>query len=404
VEVYNSNMSIEEKQSLDVTPQHADSPAILAELTRYQAPSFCFPQHDLLPEWPLTADPHVRAWQVYAERAAKEGALAVLRAVLPQLWFPIQSGISKSAHYQAATRRGERTTVADSVSGLEFEARDRIELQIHTSIAGPVPIVTLDRPDFVRLVQAVVHRNEPENIPTSMGACIVSGYNNWDRVAQLKAAWLANNPLTGFDGGWAEHFRRHVVPNKTLYQDRFILLTRGPYSGVSAEAMERDEDAWRDLSTTIRLEHECTHYFTRRILGSMRNNLLDELIADYRGIVAATGGFSAEWFLRFVGLEDFPRYRQGARLENYRGDPPLSDGAFDILCRMVRDAALSVERFHDRLGASAGTLDGQARAVMTLCRFSLAELASPDVDSRLSVTLKAMRWPADGGADALLTT
>jgi len=74
--------------------------------------------------------------------------------------------------------------------------------------------------------------------------------------------------------------------------------------------MGMDESTWHSLSLIIRLSHECTHYFTRRLFGSMRNNLLDELIADYQGIVAANGGrYRADWFLRFVGLESFPDYR-----------------------------------------------------------------------------------------------
>jgi hypothetical protein len=52
-------------------------------------------------------------------------------------------------------------------------------------------------------------------------------------------------------------------------------------------------------------------YFTRRVFGSMRNNMLDELIADYIGIIEAMGTYQADWFLRFVGLEDFPMVRGG---------------------------------------------------------------------------------------------
>ena len=35
------------------------------------------------------------------------------------------------------------------------------------------------------------------------------------------------------------------------------------------------------LSFVIRAEHECTHYVTHSLLGSMSNNVLDEIIADY---------------------------------------------------------------------------------------------------------------------------
>ena len=103
----------------------------------------------------------------------------------------------------------------------------------------------------------------------------------------------------------------------------------------------------------IRLEHECTHYFTRRLFGSAKNHLLDELIADYRGIVAAIGQFRADWFLRFMGLENYPNYRACGRLGYYRGDPPLSEQAFGLLQTLVQRAAENVERF-DRENADRG--------------------------------------------------
>jgi hypothetical protein len=159
-------------------------------------------------------------------------------------------------------------------------------------------------------------KNEPVTIPASMGASMVTGYNNWDRIAQLRAAWEAE--YKGVDAGadWSTHFRSSVVPDKAAYQDRFILLSRGPYSDVSASALGLNGEEWLDLSTTIRLEHECTHYLTKRALGCMRKNIFDELLADYAGIVAACGEFRSDWFLHFVGLEDEGQYRAGGRLEN----------------------------------------------------------------------------------------
>jgi hypothetical protein len=77
----------------------------------------------------------------------------------------------------------------------------------------------------------------------------------------------------------------------------------------------------------------------------MRNNLVDELIADYRGIMAATGTFHAQWFLTFMGLENFPIYREGGRLENYRGSPPLSDSAYQIVQKLIKTAAENLEKF-----------------------------------------------------------
>jgi len=177
-----------------------------------------------------------------------------------------------------------------------------------------------------------------------MGAVIIAGYNNWDRIHTYRKEWELNNTENVTEESWLAEFQR-LIPQKEFYQDKFIILSDGPYSAVPAESLGLAEEEWRRLSLIIRREHECTHYFTRRMFSSMRNNLLDELIADYMGIVSAIGFFRADWFLRFVGLENYPQYRAGARLENYRGDPPLSDGAFKILQALVKLAAENLEAF-----------------------------------------------------------
>jgi len=167
-----------------------------------------------------------------------------------------------------------------------------------------------------------------------------------------------------------------LIPQKALYQDRFIILSDGPYSGVAAVEMGLSESEWKAASLVIRREHECTHYTTRHVLHSMQNRLLDELIADYMGIIAVAGRFKADWFLRFLGLENFPQYRQGGRLENYRGDPPLSDGAFKLLQTLARQAALNVERFDAQYRKSHEIEPNNTRLLFALTRFTIEELAS----------------------------
>jgi hypothetical protein len=148
---------------------------------------------------------------------------------------------------------------------------------------------------------------------------------------------------------------------------------------------------WQRLSLAIRLEHECTHYFTRRLFKSMRNNLLDELIADYRGIVNAIGKYRADWFLRFLGLESFPNYREGGRLQNYRGQPPLSVGAFKILQALVKAAAENLERFDANQANELRTINGQALVLVALIYLTLEDLASPEVSVLLEKTLHELQ-------------
>ena len=218
---------------------------------------------------------------------------------------------------------------------------------------------------------------------------MVSGFNNWDRIRSLRQQWDARNSGNCSESSWASEFGR-LIPQKELYQDEFIILSNGPYSDVSARDMGLEEGEWQRLSLTIRLEHECTHYFTRRLFGSMRNNMLDELIADYRGIVAATGQYRADWFLRFLGLESFPNYREGGRLQNYRGQPPLSDGAFKILQALAIAAADNLERF-DAEYTSELTDTNIQPLMMGLTYLTLEELASLEAKFRIQQTLDKLQ-------------
>jgi hypothetical protein len=339
------------------------------ELLRYNENLFRVP--DPLPPFPLPDEPSVEAWEEYAREAATRGVFPVLRDALVQLRFPVAPGIAETEGYRAATRRG--VLPPDGTPGLALEAPERLRLFLHPTAAGRLPVLVAGaRADFVALVRALARKGEPEPVPDSMGALVVGGYVNWGRVARLRAAWEAGTVELGEMTEWS---LGAIRDRKELYQDRFVVLSDGPYSGVAASDMGMPDDEWRHLSLAIRLEHECAHYFTRRVLGSMRNALHDELIADYCGISAAAGRFRADWFLRFLGLEDGATYRAGGRLEVYRGTPPLSDGAFAVLQRLVRRAATQLEAADADLGPELRTTAGRARVVLALAGLTLEALA-----------------------------
>ena len=333
------------------------------ELLRYNTNHFEMPEPGVC-SYPLADEPFVETWVNYANRAPAGEVFSFLKDRLPQLNFPIREKISEDEEYKAATRRGQ---AFKDMAGLQLRGPEHLSLIIHATPAGRIPLlITSNRDDFVDLVRALTMRNEPAPVPKSMGACIVAGYNNWDRVATYRATWELTNP----GGDWPAEFQR-LIPRKELYQDRFILLSREYYSAVPPETAGLGEDEWREKSLVIRREHECTHYFTRRVFSSMRNHWLDELIADYSGIVAAAGRFRADWALHFADQ----------RLQNYRGDPPLSDGAFRILQTLARRAAESLEDFWRQ---HADTLHDPAvhpYVVTGLSLFTLEELADRDAST-----------------------
>lgn len=341
--------------------------------------------------FPLPDEPFAAAWDGYIAAAKEQGVYAVLRRRLLQLQFPVREGMSGSAGYQAAIRRLGTAEGIDEASGLMLERPEVLTLTMHQTPAGRIPILaTPHRADFVSLVQALTKKNEPAPVPSSMGAAMVTGYNNWDRIITYKKRWQEDRGADCLGLGWQEEFRR-LIPRKELYQDRFIILSDGPYSAVPAGDLGLDEEAWRKASFIIRREHECTHYYTLRLYSAMRNNMLDELIADYMGIVAAAGHYQAGWFLRFVGLEDYPRYRAGGRLENYRGRPPLSDGAFRVLQMLIKKAAENLEVFDRQHAAHVHGRAGQTAMLAALTRLTLEELAVEDAGFFLRRALNDIR-------------
>lgn len=350
------------------------SPAEAGELLLYNENVFDLGSLGTETRFPLPDEPFVAFWEEVEREARERGAYAVLRERLPQLGFPVRAGISETEGYRAATRRGVPVDSIPEATGLELERPEAVEVVLHTSPAGRIPlIIARGRAEFAALLRALTRKNEPEPVPDSQGALMVSGYNNWTRIRALGPEFQS------------------LRERKELYQDRFILLSDGPYSAVPAADLGLGEAEWRETSLVLRRDHECAHYLTRRLFGSMRNNLLDELIADYAGMVGATGRFRADWFLRFVGLEDHPRYREGGRLDLYRGKPPLSDGAFRVLQSLVKAAAGNLERFDD--ADSPGPRDAAESAIRiaALASLRLEDLAAGDAPERLSRSVATLR-------------
>jgi hypothetical protein len=336
--------------------------------------------------WPLPDEAHVAVWAEYAREAARVGVVEALTPRLVQLRFPVEAGISQTETYRAATRRG--ILPSSDGSGPALRQPDRLDLEIHATMAGRVPIlIASEREDFVTLVRVFSARNEPVPVPDAMGACIVTGLNNWDRVRRHRLAFEAGRDSPAGEAAWPEEFAR-MVPRPELYQDRFIILSRGPYSAVAASDMGLDESAWLERSLAIRRAHECAHYLTHRAFGRMRNNVLDELIADFAGLVEVVGRYDAAQALRFLGLEAYPRWREGGRLESYLGEPPLPPPATEVLRTLVFRAVRNVEAFS--LARPAEGRAEVARRALALAGLTLEELASEEMAERFTATLQAV--------------
>lgn len=281
----------------------------------------------------------------------------LLTEAFPQLRFLPAPGINLTPEWVQAVRRGEHTTNQAPPS---LQAPEALTLQLLTTPVGTLPVLIAGcREDFVKLVQLLAHRGEPAPVPPSMGACLLQGLNNWQRYRALRRWWEQ-----GQAGSvpWSQ-----VLQRKELYQDRLVLASPGPYSGV--QKSEEGVD-WEVQSLTIRLHHEAAHYLTLRVFGKLGHTVLEELVADWFGLQAAYGSYDFKLALQFLGLEAFPAIRPSGRLHNYRGTPPISDDAFHFLAAACFQAA----RFLRTLGSPQEK--DRASFLVPLLSLSLEELAA----------------------------
>ena len=171
------------------------SPAEAEELLAYNENVFDLGALTSEVRFPLPDEPFVAFWEAVEREARTRGAFAVLRERLPQLRFPVRAGISETEPYRAATRRGIPVETLPEATGLEIARPEAIEVVIHPSPAGRIPLlIARGRAEFVTLIRALTKKNEPEPVPDAQGALMVSGYNNWSRVGELRRRWEGLEP------------------------------------------------------------------------------------------------------------------------------------------------------------------------------------------------------------------
>lgn len=312
-------------------------------------------------------EPYIKSWKTYDTA----NGFDLLTRCYPQLCFPIEEGINKTQPYIDAVLKG-KTQGLHGQSTLGLTNPERIKIELFKSMAGSVPVFTIpDNQDFEKITQCLLHKNNPVAVPQSMGAFLANGIVNWDRLHTLEKNWVPANAAET----WNQEFSKNVLPVPGLYKDKVIILSKKPYSNVSADALNLTGNDWLTHSLAIRLEHECTHLYTLKRYGCASNNLHDELIADYVGISKTLGKYSKEWMLAFMGLEAYPNYRKGARLENYVGNVKVSSEDFRLLTVVIKSAIETISRFDSELGAIDSETDQRCR-VDALCATDLLNIAS----------------------------
>jgi hypothetical protein len=330
-------------------------------------------------------DTYINTWKKYYKESKQVAAFDTLKKYIVQLQYPVKKGISKTDSYINSTLRGKHTK---SNLSLVLNQPELITLDIyHSSLSGKVPVVTIpNNDDFNTFISAISNKNEPQKLPKSMGALCINGINNWDRIQRLKVDWLKQNQKEN----WSLYFKEHILPKSYLFKDKLMVLSTKPYSGITHALLNVTKDTWKCLSLKIRREHECAHLFTLKHYGCMANNMHDEVIADYAGIVEASGNFNRTWFLYFIGLENYPKYRKGGRLENYLGTNKLSIEAFEGLKKIIYDVSDTIYNFDVLLGKVKSTTD-QLNRIKSICEVDLITMASMSGCKKLLEKYKSIK-------------
>ena len=327
------------------------------ELIEYNKNVFKFPERGNVIRLPLTDEAFVSDWIEYSQIIEKAHSFMALKDKLIELNFPVVDGISKTPGYKATQEKGFEALERDAEEGLRLDAPEKIKIYLHQTIAGKIPVISAsERDDFKSIVSALTCRNEPVELPASVGAFAISGYKNRDRLAKISGSFLFGK-----------------IP-KELYQDKFIIISRGFYSGIAPGKIGMTETEWLEKSMKIRIEHEAAHYVMERLFGSMRKRLLDEIIADYMGITAVEKSYSARLFLDFMGIDRGTLSETGkARIEYYRGE--LGDEAFNALKKLAELASLNIETLDAEMRNHVKT---RFHFMLALSRLSVEEIASGD--------------------------
>ena len=179
--------------------------------------------------------------------------------------------------------------------------------------------------DFITFLRIMASRCTMADIPDTQGASLLDGISDWTKIRAHKAEYIAGELKKGNPNpDWISEFKR-FTSDKRNYLSTLAVLSVGPYSGISTEAINGyfhsrgqrmiTEEEWLSLSDTIRRYHECTHFICRKRYPDKKDAVWDELVADAVGISAAFGSYERGLGELFLGIKD-GRYT-GGRLENY---------------------------------------------------------------------------------------
>jgi hypothetical protein len=316
----------------------------------------------------LGSEPFVVNWLSLLHEASRTSVRQVLEETLFEFTFPVAEGMSSSLAHKALSMPSWGGSVPPRApsenGGPAWESPDKWRLTLCNTAGGLLPVIEpVSRRDFVLMVQAIIHRNEPVPVPDSIGAFLVSGYTSRKIHREVRDA-LSHGTLAS------------DARDPRLWSEKFLLLSSGRYSDVAAEDMGIEPEEWIRVSRLIRLEHEGCHYLVRRFYPRIVFGLQDELVADFAGLMAAFGEFRAAHFLRFMGIDDSGVARPAGRFAHYQRPLTENEDAKAAVGRLLVAAAKNVEAMF-KTWDMARWLRQRHVVIPALTWLGLEEIAAP---------------------------
>ena len=268
------------------------------------------------PELPLEEQTDLSWWSEWIKETPPNKHFEGIRNYLPQLWIKPQKEASKSETYKRLVLKGESYNQSKQDAILELSDPVGFSIRLAKHPCGTLPVIEIeDRDDFLSVVRCLAYRCELNTIQPSVHAQAISGLIHWGLIRKV------NN----------------------LLRAKLIILHRSPYSSLPARLIPGNptNEKWIELSQHWRLEHELTHLATKRLVGEMRLNLYDELIADALGMLKALKIFSADLFRIGLGLNMDSTTEKNGRVHTYLREVNTQDQL--TVCKYTLQRAYELE-------------------------------------------------------------
>ena len=259
-------------------------------------------------------------------RILKQGSevLEYLAGLYPQIYLlPTEEG---NPLYRDVVLSGEDAP-EHTLSHFITDPNDCLTME--NTPAGEVMAVTMtNRSDFETLLRIMAHKCKTVPVPATQGASILDGVISWSKIRAHEKEFIEQEEKKGNPNPDTDAEFERFTADKKNYTDALILLSCGPYSGISFERTPFEEAEWKDYSLTIRKAHECTHFICRRLYHEWIDGLWDELVADAVGIYAALGRYDQDLAEVFLGISGDSYV--GGRLENYLPEEEKTPAALNL--------------------------------------------------------------------------